>query len=104
MRSHTRNTHTAATLAQNQGRRHHARLRRCHANQLTKKRIWRASSCITGSKVSTSSGGKKRERRATANNPKAKKLSTHSLKPVTMKAHSGSRGRAYSGSGPSRMP
>src|ERR1700682_3367566 len=73
MRSHTQKTHTAANLAQNQGGRHHARLRRDHATQFTKNRMWRASSCITGTKVSTSSGGKKVERRATANSPKAKK-------------------------------
>ncbi len=99
MRSRTRKTHTAATLHQNHGRRHHARLRRCQATQLTKNRMCRASSCMTGSKVSTSSGGKKRERCASANRPKAKKLSMHSLKPVTMKAHSGWRGAAVFGLG-----
>jgi len=38
---------------------------------------------MTGSKVSTSSSGKNPERRASSNRPKAKKLSMHSLKPVT---------------------
>ena len=42
---------------------------------------------------------KKSERLASAKRPKAKKLSMHSLKPVTMKAHSGSLGFRYSGSG-----
>ena len=84
MRSQARNSQTAMTLSSNQGRRHIGIWRLCQATQLTKNRMWRASSCTTGSKVSTSSGGKKPERRAASNRPKAKKLSTHSEKPVTM--------------------
>src|SRR5205823_2520048 len=80
------------------------RSRRGHATQLTKNRMWRASSCMTGSNVSTSSGGKKRDVFAIANSPNAKKLSMHSLNPVTMNAHSALRGRWYSGSGASRIP
>src|SRR6185437_231509 len=58
IRSLIRTTHAAATRAQNHGRRHHARLRRCQATQLTKNKMCLASSCMTGSKVSTNSGGK----------------------------------------------
>src|SRR5271157_1244799 len=104
IRSQTRKAQTARILAQKIGRRHSGRLRRCHATQLTKKRMWRPSSCMTGSNVSTRAGGKNPELFASANRPKAKTLSMHSLKPVTMKAHSGSRGRWYSGSGAKRIP
>src|SRR6516165_582798 len=93
IRSQTRKAQTPKILAQKIGRRHNGRLRRCHATQLTKKRMWRPSSCMTGSNVSTRAGGKNPERFASANRPKAKTLSIHSLNPVTMKAHSGSRGR-----------
>src|SRR5271166_900865 len=93
IRSQTRKAQTARILAQKIGRRHNGRLCRCHATQLTKKRMWRPSSCITGSNVSTKAGGKNPELFASANRPKAKTLSMHSLNPVTMKAHSGSRGR-----------
>src|SRR5215472_191377 len=102
IRSQTRKAQTPRILAQKTGRRQRGRLRRCHATQLTKNRMWRPSSCMTGSNVSTRAGGKNPERLASANNPKAKTLSMHSLKPVTMKAHSGSRGRRYSGSGAKR--
>jgi len=78
-RSHNSTVQMPSTFASNHGRRHHGIVRRCHAAQLTKNRMWRASSCITGSKVSTSAGGKKPERRADSNSPKAKKLSMHSL-------------------------
>ena len=65
-------------------RRHHGiAAPRRHASQLANSRMCRHSSCITGSNVSTSSGGKKPDRLASANRPKAKKLSMHSLKPVT---------------------
>src|SRR4029077_14507533 len=92
LRSQARKHQTAATLQAKIGRRHHGRLRRCQAAQLTKKRMWRPSSWITGSNVSTSSGGKQTERLASSNRPKAKKLSIQSLNPVTMKAHSGCPG------------
>jgi len=48
--------------------------------------------------------GKNPERFADSNRPKAKKLSMHSLYPVTMKAHSGSPRKTYSGSGARAMP
>ncbi len=79
-------------------------LRRRQATQFTKNRMWRPSSAITGSKVSTNSSGKKPERLAVSNRPKAKKLSMHSEKPVTRNDHSGSLGVLYCGSGSSRMP
>src|SRR5215467_4543448 len=79
MRSQTRKIQTASTFPVNSGRRHHARFRLCQAAQLTKNRMCRPSSCMTGSKVSTSVDGKNPERFASANKPKAKKLSMHSL-------------------------
>src|ERR1700730_2310195 len=57
MRSQTKKPQTATILAQKIRRRHSARLRRCQATQLTKKRMWRPSSCMTGSELSTKEGG-----------------------------------------------
>src|SRR5260370_35043919 len=94
IRSQIKNAQTAEDFNMNQGLRHQGRVRRCHAAQLTKNRMWRVSSCITGSNVSMSSGGKYPERLATSNSPNAKKLSTHSLYPVTRHPHAGSRGTA----------
>ena len=70
--------HTAITLASNTGRRHQGSWRRYQATQLTKKTMCRPSSRITGSKVSTSSSGKKPVSLASLNRPKPKKLSMHS--------------------------
>ncbi|SMG56121.1 hypothetical protein SAMN06265784_10834 [Paraburkholderia susongensis] len=79
MRSQARNAHTPATLISKRMRRHHESLARCHAIQFANNRMWQHSSCMTGSNVSMSSGGKRPERRASSKRPNAKKLSTHSL-------------------------
>jgi len=42
------------------------------------KRMWRASSCMIGSKISMSAAGKYSDRFPTAKSPKAKKESMHS--------------------------
>jgi hypothetical protein len=48
-----------ASAGTKQGRRHHGMVRRLQATQFTKNRMRRPSSRITGSKLSTSSLGKK---------------------------------------------
>ena len=61
--------------------------------------MWRASSCMTPSKVSTSGLGKMPERAATWKSPKAKNESKHSPYPMRRNAHSASRERTAVPSG-----
>src|SRR5579862_5305782 len=60
---------------------------RRYAIQLTKNSTCRASSCMIGSKSSTSGGGKKPDSRAIANSPKAKNASKHSPYSVRVNSH-----------------
>src|SRR5579872_4649204 len=81
-----------AQRTRNNGRRHQDSCERRYFTQLTKKRMWRASSCITGSNTFTSAGGKNPDSRARAKRPKAKKESKQSPKQANRTSLSSERG------------
>ena len=72
----------------NRARLHHGRRSRRQATQFTKKRMWRASSCITVSNTASNPGDTNFDSRASLNRPKAKNESKHSAYPVLRKSSS----------------